>query len=125
VILVDLGDFKKVNDQYGHGAGDEVLRRTSAAISENLRSCDMIGRYGGDEFLVYLPDVTPAQAGEAMKRLEVIVGELKIPPLTEPVILDYGIASSPEYGADLLEVVAIADRRMYDYKTIRKGRKNR
>ena len=85
----------------------------------------MIGRYGGDEFLVYLPDVTPVQAGDAMKRLETIVGELKIPPLTEPVILDYGIASSPEDGEDLLEVLGIADGRMYDYKTIRKGRKNR
>ncbi|GAB1485349.1 hypothetical protein MASR2M79_03960 [Aminivibrio sp.] len=125
VILVDLGDFKKVNDRYGHAAGDEVLRRTSAAISENLRSCDMIGRYGGDEFLIYLPDVTPSQAREAMRRLEGIVGDLKIPPLTEAVILDYGLASSPEDGGDLLEVVAIADRRMYDYKTIRKGRKNR
>lgn len=125
VILVDLGDFKKVNDRYGHGTGDEVLRRTSAAISGNLRSCDMIGRYGGDEFLVYLPDVTPVQAGDAMKRLETIVGELKIPPLTEPVILDYGIASSPEDGEDLLEVLGIADGRMYDYKTIRKGGKGR
>ncbi len=125
VILVDLGDFKKINDTYGHGTGDDVLRRTSAAISENLRSCDMIGRYGGDEFLVYLPDVSVGQAREAMKRLEHIVGGLKIPPLSEAVILDYGIAASPEDGNDLLDVVAVADSRMYEYKMNRKGRRSR
>lgn len=121
VILVDLGDFKQINDRYGHVTGDEVLRVTSATMSENLRNYDMIGRYGGDEFLLYLPDVSREDAGAIMERMELKVAEQKMEGFEGTVILDYGIAVCPEDGSSLSEVIKIADERMYKYKAERKA----
>jgi len=121
VVLVDLGDFKSINDRFGHVAGDEVLRKTASLMSSNLRSCDMIGRYGGDEFLLYLPDVTVDQAASAMRRMEERAETLKIPGVDAAVVLDYGIASCPGDGNNLVEVIGVADARMYENKTRRKA----
>ena len=123
VILVDLGDFKQINDRYGHVTGDEVLRVTSATMSENLRNYDMIGRYGGDEFLLYLPDVSREDAEAIMERMELKVAEQKITGYEGVVILDYGIAVCPEDGINLSEVIKIADERMYRNKAERKAEK--
>jgi diguanylate cyclase (GGDEF)-like protein/PAS domain S-box-containing protein len=123
VVLVDLGDFKSINDRFGHVAGDEVLKETAALMSANLRSCDMIGRYGGDEFLLYLPDVSVDQAAAAMLRMEERAAELRIPKVDAAVVLDYGIASCPGDGDDLVSVIGIADARMYEYKARRKAEK--
>ncbi len=121
VVLVDLGDFKSINDRFGHVAGDEVLRETASLMSKNLRTCDMIGRYGGDEFLLYLPDVTVDQAAAAMLRMEDRVAGLKIPGVNAAVVLDYGIASCPGDGNDLVEAIGVADARMYENKARRKA----
>ena len=59
VIMLDLDDFKQVNDTHGHSAGDDVLRIAARAISENLRRSDVLGRYGGEEFLVFLSHTEP------------------------------------------------------------------
>lgn len=123
VILVDLGDFKQINDHYGHVTGDEVLRVTSATMSENLRNYDMIGRYGGDEFLLYLPDVLREDVETIMQRMELKVAEQKIEGFEGVVILDYGIAVCPEDGISLSEVIKIADERMYRNKAERKAEK--
>lgn len=123
VILVDLGDFKQINDRYGHVMGDEVLRATSATMSKNLRNYDMIGRYGGDEFLLYLPDASREKAERIMARMELKVAEQKIEGFEGAVVLDYGIAVCPDDGTSLSEVVKIADERMYRYKAARKAAK--
>ena len=121
VVLVDLGDFKSINDRFGHVAGDEVLKETASLMSANLRTCDMIGRYGGDEFLLYLPDVTVDQAAAAMRRMEDRAAALKIPGVDAVVVLDYGIASCPGDGDDLVAVIGAADARMYENKARRKA----
>lgn len=121
VVLVDLGDFKSINDRFGHVAGDEVLKETASLMSANLRTCDMIGRYGGDEFLLYLPDVTVDQAAAAVRRMEERAAALKIPGVVASVVLDYGIASCPGDGDDLVAVIGTADARMYENKTRRKA----
>jgi len=123
VVLVDLGDFKRINDHFGHVTGDEVLRATSATMSENLRNYDMIGRYGGDEFLLYLPDVSREDAEAIMERMELKVAEQKVAGYEGVVILDYGIAVCPEDGINLSEVIKIADERMYKNKAERKAEK--
>ncbi|HPR90532.1 MAG TPA: diguanylate cyclase, partial [Synergistaceae bacterium] len=99
-------------------------RVTSATMSENLRNYDMIGRYGGDEFLLYLPDVSREEAGAIMVRMELKVAEQKIEGFEGAVILDYGIAGCPEDGINLSEVIRIADERMYRYKAERKAVKS-
>jgi len=121
VVLVDLGDFKRINDRFGHATGDEVLRETASLMSKNLRTCDMIGRYGGDEFLLYLPDVTADQAAAAMLRMEDRVAEMKVPGVNTAVVLDYGMASCPGDGNDLVEAIGVADARMYENKARRKA----
>ncbi len=124
VVLVDLGDFKRINDRYGHVTGDEVLRVTSATMSENLRNYDMIGRYGGDEFLLYLPDVSRDDAEAVMDRMERKVAEQRVEGFEGRVVLDYGIAVCPGDGISLSEGIKIADERMYRNKAKRKAGEN-
>jgi diguanylate cyclase (GGDEF)-like protein len=74
----DLDHFKKVNDTYGHLAGDETLRKVAALISESVRNIDIACRYGGEEFAVLLPMTDPAGALKIAERLRENVEELKI-----------------------------------------------
>lgn len=90
-------------------------------MDENLRTCDVIGRFGGDEFLLYLPDVGADRAVSAMKRMDGLAAELRIPGVDATVVLDYGIASFPDDGDDLVAVIGDADARMYKYKAARKA----
>lgn len=69
VVMIDLDRFKRVNDQHGHLQGDLVLRRLAEALSRSTRDADVLGRYGGDEFLVVMPDTDEAQARAAAARL--------------------------------------------------------
>jgi diguanylate cyclase (GGDEF)-like protein len=76
VALIDLDHFKRVNDTYGHPTGDEVLRTFAITMFANIRSVDRFGRYGGEEFLLVLPDMPEDGAARAMDRLRAIVAEL-------------------------------------------------
>jgi diguanylate cyclase (GGDEF)-like protein len=69
IAMIDLDHFKRVNDTYGHAAGDEVLRALAAAVHRTMRTTDVFGRYGGEEFLMILFDTTPALALKAMTRI--------------------------------------------------------
>jgi diguanylate cyclase (GGDEF)-like protein len=76
IALIDLDWFKRINDAYGHPTGDEVLRTFSITMFANIRSIDRFGRYGGEEFLLILPDTTEQSAARMLDRLRSIVGEL-------------------------------------------------
>ena len=76
IALIDLDHFKRVNDSYGHPTGDEVLRTFAITMFANIRSVDRFGRYGGEEFLLVLPDMTTDGAARAMDRLRGIVADL-------------------------------------------------
>jgi diguanylate cyclase (GGDEF)-like protein len=76
IALIDLDHFKRVNDTYGHPTGDEVLRTFAITMFANIRSVDRFGRYGGEEFLLVLPDMTTEGAARAMDRLRGIVADL-------------------------------------------------
>ncbi|MEM7718230.1 MAG: diguanylate cyclase [Pseudomonadota bacterium] len=69
VLLLDLDHFKAVNDTYGHAAGDCVLAEIAHRLQDNLRACDLVARFGGEEFLVILPETSPATAGLLAERL--------------------------------------------------------
>lgn len=117
LALIDLGDFKLVNDLHGHEAGDETLKKVAKILEEATRSSDMVARYGGDEFLVYMPNTSPQQAKVVMARAAQVVAVRDFP---HPIVLDYGIAGAPEDGDDFSEIIKVADRRMYLAKTKRK-----
>ncbi|MGY3491960.1 GGDEF domain-containing protein [Bradyrhizobium sp. USDA 4502] len=76
VALIDLDHFKRINDVYGHPIGDEALRTFAIGMFANLRSVDRFGRYGGEEFLLVLPDLSQDQAMRALERLRAIIADL-------------------------------------------------
>ena len=117
VALIDLDHFKRVNDTYGHPTGDEVLRAFAITIFANIRSVDRFGRYGGEEFLLVLPDMSGDGAALAMDRLRAIVADLDwsafSPGMT--VTLSAGVATlKPDETTDSL--LARADRALYTAK---------
>jgi diguanylate cyclase (GGDEF)-like protein len=76
VAIIDVDFFKRINDQLGHPAGDEALRTFGIGLFANIRTIDRLGRYGGEEFLLVLPDTTQEQAVQMLDRLRLIISEL-------------------------------------------------
>ena len=76
IALIDLDWFKRINDTYGHPTGDEVLRTFAITMFANIRSVDRFGRYGGEEFLLVLPDMDTDSAARALDRLRAIIADL-------------------------------------------------
>jgi diguanylate cyclase (GGDEF)-like protein len=126
VILCDLDDFKAINDTHGHLVGDAVLREGAAALRRSLRASDLLGRYGGEEFLAVLPEVDLPAACLAAERLRRSLAELVIPtPAGEVrITASFGVAEMSEVPAkataDLL--VSLADRRLYEAKAAGRNR---
>jgi diguanylate cyclase (GGDEF)-like protein len=118
VAMLDIDFFKKVNDNYGHAAGDNVIRALANLLRQRLRRIDSLGRYGGEEFLVVLPDCSAEQAHKILDEIRQRFAELKfIASGSEfSVTLSAGIsstASAPASAGDLLEK---ADRALYAAK---------
>ena len=119
VVLVDLDFFKRINDRWGHGAGDEALRTVARVLGRNLRDRDLCARYGGEEFTLLLEGLDGGAALAVAERLRSEVEELVIEHDGEelPVTLSAGVASFPEIqarsGTELLE---LADAALYQAK---------
>lgn len=118
MILIDLDHFKEINDEHGHEAGDEVLRAVAGRMTEQLRSCDTVARYGGDEFIVLLTNVLDAddarQVGDKLlaavsRPVATLAGNL-------PLSCSIGIALCPDHGTDLDSLRRRADLAMYSAK---------
>jgi diguanylate cyclase (GGDEF)-like protein len=115
LVLLDLDDFKAVNDSRGHAAGDEFLRWTVERAASVLRPMDSLGRLGGDEFAVLVPDAGAAGAGEVAARIAEAV--------RERVSLSTGIAAFPGSGSDRDCLFRAADEDLYNAKHGRAGRR--
>jgi diguanylate cyclase (GGDEF)-like protein len=114
IAIVDLDGFKAVNDSSGHPAGDKVLELVASAIRANLRAHDLAGRYGGDEFVVYLDDCGADSALRIMQRIRAVVAAItRASGLA--VTASVGLAISRE-GEDFDELVGHADRALLDSK---------
>jgi len=121
LALIDLDWFKRINDSFGHPTGDEVLRTFAITIFANIRSFDRFGRYGGEEFLLLLPNTTPGEAHVILDRLREIVSDLDWTAFSPGmrVTLSAGVTTmSPEETAE--SVLARADAALYAAKE--KGR---
>jgi diguanylate cyclase (GGDEF)-like protein len=117
VALIDLDWFKRVNDAYGHPTGDEVLRTFAITMFANIRSTDKFGRYGGEEFLLVLPDTAADDAVGMLDRLRAIVSELDWSAFSSGmrVTISAGLATlRPDEASDTL--LARADRALYASK---------
>jgi diguanylate cyclase (GGDEF)-like protein len=115
VALIDIDHFKAINDHAGHAAGDAALRDVVSAISGRLRPHDLLGRFGGDEFLLILPHTSSSEAFSVSSRIEQSVRELSIPGDVMPLTISIGLtqATPGEVAAPLL---ARADKALYNAK---------
>lgn len=122
VALADLDHFKSINDRFGHAVGDAALQHAGLAIGASLRAGDEIGRWGGEEFVIVLPDANAEQAQACAERLRESLALRTFDAATQPVLtVSVGLAvwSPGESAADLL---ARADRAMYEAKQAGRNR---
>jgi diguanylate cyclase (GGDEF)-like protein len=129
IALADLDHFKRINDRHGHLAGDTLLRHISQVMASGLRGTDRIGRYGGEEFLLVLPETDPRQAREVAEKIRVLVQ--KACTLTEggaavQTTVSIGLASlegvAGEEGGSARDLIAAADRSLYCAKHLGRNR---
>jgi two-component system, cell cycle response regulator len=118
VILLDIDHFKKINDTYGHFAGDAVLREAAARLRGNMRTYDQVGRYGGEEFLVVLPNCDLEQAANQAERMRqrLNANMMMVDGIEMRVSASFGVTVSDgsERGPDVL--VRVADEALYRAK---------
>ncbi|MBL8445787.1 MAG: diguanylate cyclase [Zoogloeaceae bacterium] len=124
LLFIDLDYFKEVNDSFGHGVGDQVLMATVDRIREGLRSSDSVGRLGGDEFLVILPELESPRAGRAVasKIIEALERPILVADKEIRLSASIGFAIYPEDGLDDETLVSRADAAMYRAKCAGRGR---
>lgn len=124
VLLLDADRFKQINDLHGHGVGDEVLKSVVAVARQQLRPEDLIGRLGGEEFLVLLSDTRVDEASEIAERLRAAIAALDLQVRGQPLTLSVsiGVTELDHRNDDFHELVRRADRAMYLAK---RGGRNR
>jgi diguanylate cyclase (GGDEF)-like protein len=118
VLLADVDHFKRVNDTHGHLVGDEVLRAIAAELASRVRDSDLVGRFGGEEFVVLAPRATAEEACRIAERLRLGTCVLQVPAgdAVVGVTISIGVAALGEHGQDLFELLAAADLALYQAK---------
>jgi diguanylate cyclase (GGDEF)-like protein/putative nucleotidyltransferase with HDIG domain len=125
VLMLDLDGFKAVNDNFGHKAGDAMLREISNVIREQLREYDFLARYGGDEFVALIPETEPADVQDLCRRIEKAVSDFRLtvgPGQYASVGVSLGASGYPQEGETFDQMVVVADKVMYERKMTRKRR---
>jgi len=124
VIMCDLDDFKKINDRYGHPAGDGVLQEIARRLQAGVRASDYVGRYGGEEFLVILPDCDGAEAGMRAEQLrrDVEASPVEVGGVAFAMTCSFGVGCSQNCGLDGESLVREADQALYRAKHAGKNR---
>lgn len=120
LILMDVDNFKKYNDTFGHPAGDVLLRKVAQVVMEAVREEDIPTRYGGEEFAVLLPYLDNYTALEIAERIRVAVE--RIWDLKRPVTVSVGVATLPDQCKNWMELIEFADKSLYYAKNIGKNR---
>jgi len=126
VLVADLDGFKQINDRFGHLEGNKVLRAVAAGLKEECREYDYVARMGGDEFVVLLPGARAADAEAAARRFCDVVTRTCQSMFSEKLLTaSVGVANFPSDGSDAEELLAEADRRMYQEKRDRREQSQR
>lgn len=123
VAILDLDDFKAVNDNFGHQAGDQLLRAVGSVLANNVREADLVARYGGEEFSVVFPETAKADAMNVVEKLREKIAAVTLEDYPGVrVTASIGVASLPEDGLDKTELLMRADDAMYRAKGAGKNR---
>ncbi|GAA4217846.1 GGDEF domain-containing protein [Actinocatenispora rupis] len=130
VLVADLDHFKQINDAYGHLVGDEALRAVATAVASGVRGKDLAGRFGGEEFVLALPDTDADRAAMIADRLRERVAELRVPsrrdlPGAAPVrglTVSIGVALYPDHADTLDSLLRVADTALYSAKAAGRNR---
>lgn len=111
LLFIDLDNFKNYNDKYGHLAGDQILRKFAELLKQNVRKNDVVGRWGGEEFVVLLPQADTQQGMRIGERIRSSVRtELN------GVTVSIGLATFPHHAENAMELAMVADTCMYEAK---------
>ena len=119
VVMLDVNAFKQVNDVHGHQTGDEVLRRVADVLRSVCRPADLIARYGGDEFMLILPETGRTAAIDVARRIASVATATDVRTrdgILVPLRVAVGTATFPDDGATAAELAAVADARLYEDK---------
>ena len=116
VIMADIDEFKRLNDEFGHVLGDEVLRQVSSLFHQQLRKVDVVCRYGGEEFGILLTQVNPEQAIAVAEKLRKMVEGWQFPGVPRTVTISAGAATYPQHGTTRDGLVRAADSALYSAK---------
>ena len=115
IAMIDLDDFKIYNDTFGHRAGDMVLKTVAKVIREGIRKSDIIIRYGGDEFLLVMPDISAEVFSEKLKQIRKNISEAKVPGYSQ-INLTVSIGGTLSSGDSVEDAIVRADQYMYQAK---------
>jgi diguanylate cyclase (GGDEF)-like protein len=123
-LFLDLDDFKRVNDAHGHLAGSHVLMEMAAVILSSIRDTDAVARYGGDEFVIVLPDTQMEVAGTVAERIREKIARHEFNAgrnLKLTLTASFGVAAFPVHASSPQQLIACADTAMYEAKAARKN----
>ncbi len=121
LVLLDLDEFKQVNDTYGHLAGDELLRMFAALLLSNLRRDDFVARFGGDEFVILLPDTHLEDAHRVAQHIVNASSALEVEKTDQIQFGSSAGVTALTFGEDLNAAIARADKALYTAKSMGKG----
>jgi|GEM_PF-2962347 diguanylate cyclase (GGDEF)-like protein len=125
LLMIDIDNFKDLNDEYGHITGDEVLKNLVAIAQKNLRSSDVLCRYGGEEFVALLPETNARNAFIAAEKLRIAIEQnlaIVEAGIKRPVTVSIGVSNFPNDAYSAKSLVEAADRRLYLAKKAGKNR---
>jgi diguanylate cyclase (GGDEF)-like protein len=124
IVICDMDDFKRINDTYGHLSGDMVIKSFSQIINKSIRTLDVTGRYGGDEFVIILPETSSEDAYRIIDRLRIEIQGTDFRVISKEkvsITASFGIATFPQDGMSSDDLIIASDERLYKAKNLGKN----
>lgn len=125
IAMIDVDHFKSFNDSYGHAAGDQVLRVIAGALGSAFRKTDIVGRYGGEEFVIAMPETNAAAGGRKLEDFRQLIAATPVQAKdgkTVNVTISGGVAGFPQDGLHEEALLAVADARLFEAKGLGRNR---